>query len=115
MQLDVPGLQTMRNGTSGGKKIRELVALETNAFRIGRQVNAECFEACVLDLILQIRGDLDHGLVDGGMLETGNLNPRSHPFDVQREAMRRLQNTKGKHTFLFDAGFLRIELGEPFT
>src|SRR5437764_3151706 len=81
-------------------------------FSVSGEENAECFEAGVFDLILQIGDEPDLSLGDIGVLEAGHLYPRSYLLQVQRQTSRRLQDAKRKHTFLFDARLLRVQLSE---
>jgi hypothetical protein len=65
---------------------------------VGGKKDAKGFQPGVLDLILQIRGDLHLRLVDGGVLQARDLNPRIHLLDVKREVPRRTCNTRNAST-----------------
>ena len=96
------------------RKSATCVALEPHALGVGGNQNAEGLQAGVLDLILQIGGDLHLRFADGGVLQAGHLNPRVHLLDVQREGCRRLQDAKASTPFLPDARLLRVQLRVAF-
>ena len=103
MQLHFPLLQAVRHGAGHGQEIGHLLALETDALGVGGNQNAERFQAGVLDLVLQVGGDLHLRFVDGGVLQAGDLDPRVHLLDVEREIPGRLQNAERQHALLPDA------------
>ncbi len=114
VQLDFPFLQAIGGGVGRLEKIGNLLALEADALGIDGKEDAKAPQAGIFDLILQIGGDLDLGFADGGVLQAGDLDPRVHLLNVQREVGGRLQQAEGQHPFLADAGFLRVQLGVAF-
>ncbi len=110
MQFDFPCLQAVGDRAGHREEVGHLVALEAHALGVGGNEDAERLQPGVLDLILQVGGDLDLGLADGGVLQAGHLDPRVHLLDVQRQVPGRLQDAEGQHAFLPDARFLRVQL-----
>ena len=91
-----------------------MVTVEGHSLRVGGEENTERLQAGIFNLVLQIGGDLHLRLVDGGMLQAGDLNPRIHLFHIQRQLPRCLENAEGQHAFLPHPGFLRVELRHAF-
>ena len=110
VQLHLPRLHVVRHGADDRQEIRHLFAAETHALGIRRHAHAERLQAGVLDLVLEIRGDLHLRLAHRDVLEARHLHPRVHLLDVERERPLRLQQPEHQHALLPDAGLLRIEL-----
>ena len=100
----------VRDGAGHRQEVGDLLALEPDALGVGGDKDVEGFQPGVLDLILQVGGDLHQGLVDGGMLQAGDLDPRVHLLDAQRQAPGRLNDAEGQHALLPDARLLRVQL-----
>ena len=109
-QFHFPFLHAVRDGARHRQEVGDLLTLEPNALGVGGDQDVERFQPGVLDLILQIGGDLHQGLVDGSMLQAGDLDPRVHLLDAQRQAPGRLKNAEGQHALLPDARLLRVQL-----
>src|ERR1035438_5364159 len=78
LQFHFPFLHVVGDSAFHRRQVTDLLALETDALGIGGDKDMEGFQARVLDLILQVGGDLHQGFVDGRMLQAGDLDPRVH-------------------------------------
>ena len=80
------------------QEVGHLLALEPDALGVGGHEDVERLQAGVLDLVLQVGGDLHQGFVDGGVLQAGDLDPRVHLLDVRASRLHGVCRTRNAST-----------------